>query len=367
DQWWDILGSGTEQITGTCQRMNVLLNELEKSIDTTRAYTTPHFAFDDKVEDKIYQRYFAQLEHRILDQLHWEVDEASGEIRFLIVNDKEVNRYVVDLNKSSIYDDLFNVLLAIPVYFAGEKNKWHEASIHEIMELTREAGRDVIAEYLEPQALRTTLTNLLYLDPKAAEILDQRISAGLDRKTAESRNPLVTGFFKYRLNHEVVSTKTKFDPQVLPSYVYSEEWNCYHALKFYSNLVDEEALTPSYMVVALCRDMKKFLGVVYQGIIQDQIESRQSGSQMVYRFHSLEVTQSKDSDADIVNLLRLVTEARDLGVGQVLQDGYDAVLKMNLKTIKAALTRSKVELSDSLREQLIQVTSGAVEYYRNLE
>lgn len=366
-QWWDILGSGTEEITGTCQRLNALLNELEKSIESTCSYTTPHFVFDSKVEDQIYQRYFAQLEYRVLDQLHWQVDETSKKIEFLIVNDKEVKRYVVDFNKPSLYDEIFDMLLALPAYFAGEKNKWHEASIHDIIDLTRQAGHDVIDDYLEPQALKTTLTNLLYLNPKAAEILDQRISAGMERKTADSKNPVITGFFKYHLNRESVNIKTKFNPQALPSYVYSEEWNCYNALKIYSNLVDEEPLTPLYTVIALCRDMKKFLGTVYQGIMHNQIESRQSGSQMVYRFHSLEVSQSKDSDADILNLLRLITETGDPEVEQVLQAGYTAVLKMNLKSIKTGMEKSKLPLSHSIEEQFIQVTAGAVEYYKNLE
>lgn len=365
-QWWDILGIGTEQITGTCQKLNILLNDMEKSIETTRSYTTPHFVFDADVEDKVYQTYFAHLEDRILEQLHWQVDIESESIQFIIVNDEKMNTYSAGGDKA-IYDGIFDLLLSLPAYFAAEKNKWHEASIHEMIDLTRQVGHDIIVDYLEPHMLQTNFTNLLYLSPQTAEILEQRISAGMERKTVESKNPLISGFFKYKLNHEEINTRTKFNPQVLPSYVYSEEWNCYHALKIYSNLVDEEPLTPSYTVIALCRDMKKFLGAIHQGIIDNQIEARQSGSQMVYRFHTLEVPQSEESDADIINLLRRITESKDLDIEQRLAAGYHAMLKLKLASIKTALTKSQLPLSHGLLEQFIQVTSGAVEYYKNLK
>jgi uncharacterized protein YegL len=367
-QWWDILGNGNEKLTGTCRALNAWLNDLKKSIEATRTYTTPHFAFDADIEDKIYQKYFAHLEHRILEQLHWRLEgnEGSQKIQFIIVDDEDVKTFPPDLEKPAVSQGILDVLLTLPAYFAAEKNKWHEASIREIVELTRQAGQDMTEDYFIPQVSRNTLPYLLYLNSSIGEILDKHISAGIERETVESENPLITGFFKYKPNHEKVSSKTKFDPDKLPAYVFSEEWNSYNALKIYSNIMDEEPLTPSYPVVALCRNMKKFLGAVHQGILETRIKTAQAQSRMVYRLLSMEVAQTENDDDDIINLLRVVVESKDPGVEDELETGYNEILKLDFKSIKTRMSKASIPFSDNLREQLLQITAGAVEYYKNL-
>jgi uncharacterized protein YegL len=365
-QWWTLLGDGNEHLTGTCRALNLLINELEKSIQATRAYMTPHFTFDARVEDEIYRHYFAQLEHRILEQLHWHVKEDSLDIHFLIVDEEDVNTYLPDLKNPSVSEAIFQVLLTLPAYFASEKNKWHEATIREIIKLTRQGGHDIIEDYFIPRMSTNTLPNLLYLESLIAETLQKQVSAGMVSQNLESQNPLVSGFYHYKLNHEIVSSREQFDPRKLPTYVFSEEWNAYNALKVYSNLTDEEPLTPPYPVIALCPNMKKFLGVVQQGFLAGQIKQTRAEARLVFRFHSLEAPQMENDDDAIINLLRIVIESRDAAIESILDAGYDEILKLDLKTLKNKMGKVNLPLFGQLSEQLFQLTAGAVEYYKNL-
>lgn len=366
DQWWIVLGDGNEHLTGTCRALNLLLNDLDKSLQSTRAYTTPVFIFDDRVADEIYQKYFTKLEHRILEQMHWQVDPESRKIRFLIAAKESIKTYSVDLTNPAMAENIFQVLLTLPASFAAKENQWHETSIREILQLTQRAGHDVREDYFVPRLSKGTLPNLLYLDPLIAQNLDSSISAGLERLTFESKNPLVAGFFKYKLNYEAVSIRTPFDPTKLPVFIFTEEWNCYNALASYGNMANAEPVTPYYTVVALCRDMKKFLGAIQKGIMEKQIKDVQAESRPVYRFFSVDVPRKESDDDTLIDLLRMVTESKESDIEGILTDGYNETLKLDQKTIKARLTKISIPLSDHLKDQLFQLTAGATEYYKNL-
>jgi hypothetical protein len=366
-RWWVLLGDGNENLTGVCRVLNFRLHDLEKSLQSTGTYTTPRFVFSARVEDEIYRKYFAQLEHRVLEQLHWQVEVETRKIRFMIVDNEKVNTYQPDLANPAVSESILQELSALPGYFAAEKNKWHEAAVREILQLTRQSGQDVYEDYFVPRLYAGTLPNLLYLEPSIAANLEQRISAGLERQTIETRNPFITGFFKYKLNHEAVSIRTQFDPRKLPSQVFSEEWNCYNALTVYGNLVDEQPVTPFYTVVALCRDMKKFLGAMQKGILEKQVVQVQAEARLVYRYQALEVPQKESDDETFIELLRVMVESNDPGIDGELARGYEEILKEDIKTVKNRVWKVSLPLSERLKEQLFQLTAGAVEYYKNLK
>jgi len=368
--WWVVLGDGNECFTGVCRTLNFRLNQLEKSLEAGRNFTTPHFIFDQKLQDEVYDKYFARLEHRILEQIHWQVtgisdENYNGEINLLTVDD-QLQTFGMQLDKPDLPDAILNVLTALPAYFAAEQNKWHEASVRDILVMAQHTGRDVMEDYFAPQVSRNTQMDILYLEPEIEKAMQLKVSTGMNGMHLETKNPMVTGFYKYRLNQEKVSVRTRFIPAKLPAYAYSEEWNCYNALTMFSNLVDEEPLTPSYTVTALCRNMKKFMGAVYMGILENKIQMVQGENRMLYKFHSLDAALGKDEDESVINLLRIIVESSDPEIEKILTQGYCQLLTMNIKTLKTRFGKVGSLISHQLNDLLFQLSVGAVEYYKDL-
>lgn len=369
NQWWTLLGNGNEHLEGTCRALNQQLNHMEKAIQATRSYTTPHFAFDAKVENQIYLAYFAQLEDRILHQLHWQVDGSGSKdanIRLLVAAQENIDSFDPLLNDPAPAQNLFQVLMTLPTYFAAQKNRWHEATIHDILRLTKQGGGNVMENYFIPRLTAGNLPNLLYLENTIESTMEKQVAAGMNLMNLESPNPMVTGFHKYKLNHETVNSRSLFDPRKLPAFVFSEEWNAYNALHIYSNLTDQEPLTPPYPLVALCRNMKKFLGAVHQGLLEGQIIQAQAEARMVFRFHSLDAPFMENDDDAIINLIRIIVESGDPKIESILETGYHNILKMNAKILKTGMSKVDLPISDRLNQQLFQLTAGAIEYYKNL-
>jgi uncharacterized protein YegL len=368
-QWWVVLGNGNELLIGVCRTLNFRLNQLEKSLLAAKAFTTPHFIFDQKLQDEIYNKYFARLEHKVLEQIYWQVtgisaEESQREIDLLIVNN-QLQNFAIQLDSPDLPVAILDVLTALPAYFASGENKWHEASIQDILALAQKNGQDVVADYFIPQVNKNIQMDILYLEPEIEKKMLREVSAGMKGVHLETKNPMVTGFYKYRLNQKKTSVKTQFVPAKLPAYVYPEEWNCYNALTVYSNLVDEEPLTPSYTVIALCRNMKKFMGAVYQGILEKQIQMVKGENRMLYTFHSLDAQISQDEDESLINMLRIIVESTEPQIENILMQGYNQLITINIKTLKTRFGNVRPLISHRLNDLLYQLSVGAVEYYRD--
>ena len=369
EKWLKILGEGMTGSPGVCRKLNHTLNELEKAIETAQLFNTPCFIIDKLLRDRLYQEYFLELEAYILKQFQW-VSNSSGILGFRIATHRSIVDFDIETDPRELIDTILETIMELPSYFASRQNKWNAFTLENFMAISRELGHNIEEKYLYPPAGNVEDQCILSLNQSIFKGLQDQVSLGTEHKKLESGNPFITGFFKYRLNHEILKTEPAIKFDVLPPYVFSEEWNCYNALCICRNLTGKEVTPPSYSLIILCKDMKKFLGAVKKGIIDNRVTSVQSGAQMVFQFaafESLKISKSGDTDKDIFNLLRLIIESRDFTVTQMLMQGFDEALKLDLQLVEELILKSRIPFSPGIKTQLYQIIFGAVEYFKHLK
>lgn len=365
--WFVVLGEGTKEAIGVSRKLNDRLNAVEKAIQSSQQFiTTPYFKFNTRVKDLLYQKYFLNLETEILKQLHWLV-ESTGKIKLYVAARQLIKEYGFDTNDVTI-DGILEQLISLPGYFASQRNQWNHMTINDYIQLGKEAGQDMIKDYTYPRLKETSQQDLLFLDQSSYDTLENEIHTGLVHQKIESLNPFIHGFFKYRLNERELKGGSNIDFDSLPPFVFAEEWNCYNALITYRQVTRKEAQVPPFELVALCRHMKKFLGAVKLGIIDNKIESIQKGTQMVYRLDNLvEIPQTQDKEKDILKLIRLVTESSESNVIQTLEESFKQAINIAVDSMEELIFQTKVPLSKNLKTHIYQITFGGVEYYKHIE
>ncbi|MCP4156368.1 MAG: VWA domain-containing protein [bacterium] len=363
--WYEILGEGPGEVVGIARMLNNRLNAVEKAIETSEQSTTPHFQFPGELKEKFYQKYFQGLEKEIQAQVRWQL-EAPEEIKLSVATHKSVGEYRSKAEAAGI-GEIADHLLDLPGYFAARMHEWHHATINELFRMSRESGHDVVRSSMTPHLEKAAEHDVLFLNKPSYEELQEGVPTGIRNETLETGSPFIHGFFKYRLNEALFRKDTGLAFDSLPPFIFAEEWNCYNALTVYRETTRKEADTPAFGVVALCRDMKKFLGAVKIGIIDSRIESIQSGAQMVLRFDGLlEIPQSSNSETDVLKLIREVAESNENAINQALHQGFNQALEIEPSLLENLVNQSKVPISRPLKQQLYQLIRGSIVYYKHL-
>ncbi|MCP4148477.1 MAG: hypothetical protein GY757_12090, partial [bacterium] len=147
---------------------------------------------------------------------------------------------------------------------------------------------------------------------------------------------------------------------------FNEEWNCYKALSVYRNVTGKRIKTPPFSLVALCRDIKKFLGAVKFGIIDKQIKPGRSGASMVNRFGTLkEIPYSGDEEADILKLIGVVINITDTPVAVTLEKSFRELLVLTPDEIKAGILKSPLPFDKTFKTSLFQLTRGGAQHFKH--
>jgi hypothetical protein len=369
EKWAQILGEGTSNSPGICRRLNHTLDKLERAIESTRLFKTPHFVMDKSLKDNLYQGYFLHLEAEILQQMQWEI-KSPGTMIFRIATPRSTMEFDIEKEPQALINDIIKAVTSLPGYFAARKNQWNAFTLEDFMAMSREMGNNIEEKYLYPAAREVENQCILSLNPSIFSRLQNQVSLGIEHKKLEVNSPFLTGFFKYQFNHEILKTAPAIKFDVLPPFVFTREWNCYHALCICRNLTRKEVLPPSYPLVILCKDMKKFLGVVKKGIIDNQIKTVQVGAQMVFQFEpftALEISKTDEADTDLYNLVRLVIESPEPAVLQMLTQGFTEILELEPKSLEESIHQTRIPLSPGIKNQFCQVTIGASAYFRHME
>jgi hypothetical protein len=368
EKWAQILGEGLGNSPGICRRLNHTLDKLERAIESTQLFKTPHFVIDKSLKDNLYREYFLHLEADILRQFQW-VPDSSGALIFRIATHRSIMEFNIEKEPQALISDILKTVTLLPGYFAARKNQWNAFTLEDFMAMSREMGNDIEEKHLYPAAREVENQCILSLNPSIFSRLQSQVSLGIEHKKLEINSPFITGFFKYQSNHEILKTEPAIKFDILPPFVFTPEWNCYHALCICRNLTRKEVSPPSYTLVILCRDMKRFLGIVKKGIIDNRIESIQDEAQMVFQFasfESLKVSKTGEADRDIFNLFRRVIESMQPEVSEVLEKGFSEVLELDPGYLEESIHKSRVSFSTGIKNQVYQVTFGAVEYFKHL-
>jgi hypothetical protein len=374
--WSEIIGEGTQAYTGLCRRLHDRLGSLEKMLKAAAAIKKPLFRIDDNLLEKIYKKYFHQLETDILDSIYWNL-EAGGVLKMGLSGIDSPEVYNHDLGPER-FDNLFRQLTALPGGFAARHNQWHRFSIDDFLELSTLSGEQLEQEHLVPKIKETTAESLCFMSRISFEHLQEEIPTGVSHHTVESDNPLVRGFFQFELNHEVFTCGDDADFAELPPFIFDEEWNCYNALSIYRRMTKKRIQSPPFSLVALCRDLKKFLGAVKYGIIDNHIKPAKGGIRMLYRIDTLkdipgtgkalkEIPGTGNDEEDILKLIALVIDADDTPTLETLGRSFQELLELDHDSLETGIIKSPLPFSESLKNHLHRIVYGGVEYYKHLK